>query len=54
MENADNVIYANIADLLIDRVLIYFENESNRKDFEEYYFKKYKKPYQWAKAKKGE
>ena len=53
MENADNAIYENLADLLIDRVLVYFENESNRRKFEEYYLKKYKKPYQWAKAKKG-
>lgn len=53
MGNADNAIYENLADLLIDRVLIYFENETNRKDFEEYYFKKYKEPYQWLKTKGG-
>lgn len=53
MNKENNPIFLNLADLLVDRVLIYFENEANRKDFEKYYFKKYKKPYRWTKVKGG-
>lgn len=52
-KNIDNSILENLARLVAERVLIYFEDEEHRREFEKYYFEKYNKPYQWSKTKGG-
>lgn len=50
-ENMYDTILGNLASLIAERVLLFFEDEENRRGFEKYYFEKYHRKYHWPKAK---
>lgn len=52
-ENMNDAILGNLASLIAERVLLFFEDEENRRGFEKYYFEKYHRKYHWLKAKGG-
>lgn len=52
-ENMDDTILGNLASLIAERVLLFFEDEENRREFEKYYFEKCHRKYHWPKAKGG-
>lgn len=52
-ENMNDAILGNLASLIAERVLLFFEDEEKRRGFEKYYFEKYHRKYHWPKAKGG-
>lgn len=52
-ENMNDAILGNLASLIAERVLLFFEDEENRRGFEKYYFEKYHRKYHWPKVKGG-
>ena len=52
-ENMNDAILGNLASLIAERVLLFFEDEENRQGVEKYYFEKYHRKYHWPKAKGG-
>lgn len=52
-ENMNDAILGNLASLITERVLLFFEDEEKRRGFEKYYFEKYHRKYHWPKAKGG-
>ena len=52
-ENMNDAILGNLASLIAERVLLFFEDEETRRGFEKYYFEKYHRKYHWPKAKGG-
>ena len=52
-ENMNDAILGDLASLVAERVLLFFEDEENRRGFDKYYFEKYHRKYHWPKAKGG-
>lgn len=53
-ENMDDTILGNLASLIAERVLLFFEDEENQREFEKYYYEKYHRKYHGQRQKEDE